>query len=167
MNYAAIVLVFILLAFFSLFFDLWEHRALSRLLIWAANVLAFCWLSNLFAWIAELQTNANEGNAFLAAMRQIMGIPVQNAVVHPLPEASTILPAVLLALLVLGAVWALLMAIALACRERMRFTRMLLFCCILFNLLCAFCSIRLHIQGMRITRTEIPHKEFLDGHPPL
>ena len=68
MDFAAIVLFFIFLAFFSLFFDLWRHRAWIRLLIWAANVLVLCWLANLFAGIVELQINANEGSGFLGAM---------------------------------------------------------------------------------------------------
>ena len=136
MDYLVIVISFIALAFLSLLFDLWSHKPWIRLLIWAVNVLLFCWLSNLFAGIAELQVNADEGSAFLAALRSLMGIPAMQMMVKPLPEASTLLPVIMLSLVVLGAAWALWIAIGLLTKEQMRFTRTLLACCILFNLIC-------------------------------
>ena len=153
MDFVAIVLFFIALAFISLFFDLWSYRPMIRLLIWAANVLLFSWLSNLFAGIAELQTNANEGNSFLAALRPVMGISAPQAVFKSLPEASTLLPGFLRGLVVVGVAWALLIAIVLVFREQMRFTRTMLFCCVLFNVICqtAYLQIKRHSDGARIT----------------
>ena len=153
MDFVAIVLFFIVLAFFSLFFDLWKQRAWIRLLIWAANVLVLCWLANLFAWIAELQINADEGSGFIGAMYSLMGIPNQQRVFPGLPEVSIFPSIIALCLVVVGAIWALSIAVVLLCREHLRFTRALLFGCILFNVICqsAYLQIKRREKGAIIT----------------
>ena len=153
MDFVAIVLFFIFLAFFSLFFDLWRHRAWARLLIWAANVLAFCWLANLFAGIAELQITANEGSGFWGAMYSLMGISTQQRVFPSLPEVSVFPSIIALLLVVVGSIWTLSIAVVLLCREHLRFTRAMLFGCILFNVICqfAYLQIKRREKGTMIT----------------
>ena len=154
MDFIAIILFCIILAFFSLFFDLWGLRAWLRLLIWGANVLVFCWLANLWAWIAELQITADEGSGFMGAMYSLMGISDPQRVFPGLPEAAAFPSAVMLGLVVIGAVWTLIAGVILLLRrEPLRFTRLLLFGCILFNVICqsAYLQMKRREKGAMIT----------------
>ena len=153
MDFIAVIFFFIILAFLSLFFDLWGLRAWLRLLIWGVNVLVFCWLANLWAGIAELQITADEGSGFMGAMCSLMGIAAPQRVFPGLPEVSASSSAIALGLVVIGVIWILVIVIVLLRGRPLRFTRTLLFGCILFNVICqsAYLQIKRREKGALIT----------------
>ena len=153
MEIRAIILLSIAATFLALFFDLRRHRPWLRLLIWTVNLLGIGGVAALFSFVAQLNANAHEGFGFLAQTKTLMGLPSQ-ADIYPLPDASPFPVRLSVALLAIGILLALAMAIALLRRHPLRYTRLLLAGCILWNLfsLAAFLQNRRIAEGARRTR---------------